>query len=144
MEQKDYLMRQIEEAGRVLAEAMAKLTGFKNQGQVREGIEKTSLELQNQMDIGFQELNDLEADHLLTHLEKNDKIFPENYEKLAELLTEVAEGMAQQNKKEEAKSMYEKVLSIYQYLEEYESAFSFDRFAKMEKIRAAKDELQNK
>jgi hypothetical protein len=40
--------------------------------------------------------------------------------------------------------MYEKVLSIYQYLEEYESAFSFDRFAKMEKIRSAKDELQNK
>lgn len=141
MEQKDFLMRQIEEAGRVLAEALSKLTGFKNQGKLHEGIEKTDQDLQNQMDVGLKELNELEADHLMTHLEKKEKIFPENYEKLAELLTEVAEGMAQQNEKEEAKNLYEKILSIYQYLEEYESAFSFDRFAKMEKIRAAMDEL---
>ncbi len=141
MEQKDYLMRQIEEAGRVLAEALSKMTGFKNKGKVHEGIEMTDQELKNQMNMGLKELNELQTDHLMTHLEKKEKIFPENYEKLAELLTEVAEGMAQQNNKEEAKSMYEKVLSIYQYLEEYESAFSFDRFAKMEKIRAAKDEL---
>lgn len=141
MEQKDYLLRQIEEAGRVLAEVLSKLTGFKNKGQVNEGIEKTDQILQNRMDIGLKELTALQNDHLMTHLEKKEKIFPENYDKLAELLTEVAEGMAQQNDKEEAKKLYEKILYIYQYLEEYESAFSFDRFAKMEKIRAAMGKL---
>ncbi len=141
MEYRDYLKRQIEEAGRVLARIMADLTGFKNQGKVNEGIENVQLTLKSELDLDLDHLMSISSGELIDELADNEKLQEENFDQLADLLTEMADGLMWQNQTEKAKDLYEKILILYQHLDQTATAFSFNRHAKMEKVSQKLQEI---
>lgn len=135
MEQRDYLMRQIEQAGKVLAKVMADLTGLKNQGKLHEGIEQAEQSLRDEMDLSIENLTGIPLDQMIHALMEKEHMFAENFEQLADLLVEVAEGYGQQGSLEKSKALYQRALALYEYVDEAGSAFSFNRHSKMQKIK---------
>lgn len=51
MEQKDYLMRQIDQLGQVLATILGKFLRLKTEGQVLEGLEYARQSMKEEFDI---------------------------------------------------------------------------------------------
>ena len=65
MEQRDYLMRQIEQLGQVLAKMLARLLGIKQKGSPSFGLEELRQTYKNELDIDLEEL---------IHIPENDII----------------------------------------------------------------------
>lgn len=131
MEQHDYLQRLIEQLGRVLGKVSSYLLGLKNRGQIEEGIEITSQALKGELDLDIQELTDIPADNFIETLKAKKSINNENLNKLADILFFIAENGQDKGKKE----LYEKCLTIYEYLEKSESVYSIIRQGKIERIK---------
>jgi len=141
MEQKDYLMRQIEQAGRVLGKVLADLTGMKNQGKLQEGIGQTEQTLQSELGLSIEELIGIPVDQLINSLLEKEHMFQENFEKLADLLVELGDGYEQQNYLEKSRDLYQRALVLYEHVDEAGSAFSFNRHSKIQRLKAQLDQM---
>ena len=133
MEQQDHLRRQIEQLGRVLGKILSDLVGLKQKGQVNQGIEITDRALKNELDLDTVELMAIPTDNFITTLKNTKGFNNENLDKLADILLVIANN--EENKNENRNMLYEKCLTIYQYLEKSEPIYSFDRHLKMERIK---------
>lgn len=129
MEQRDYLKKQIDQLGQVLAKIFSDLLGLKNSGQINAGLEITSQALKNELDIDIQALLDIPTDNFIDILTSQKNLTNDNLDKLAEILLLIADNRQDDNKK-----LYEKCLTIYEYLEKAENIYTLDRQWKMKRI----------
>ena len=129
MEQRDYLKKQIDQLGQVLAKIFSDLLGLKNSGQINAGLEITSQALKNELDIDIQALLDIPTDNFIDILTSQKNLTNDNLDKLAEILLLIADNRQDDNKK-----LYEKCLTIYEYLEKVENIYTLDRQWKMKRI----------
>ena len=130
MEQRDYLKKQIDQLGQVLAKIFSDLIGLKNSGQIITGIEITDQTLKNELDFDLQDLLDIPTDKFIDTLTTQKGLTNENLDKLAEILLLVADNLEDDNKK-----LFEKCLIIHEYLEKVDSIYSLDRYWKMKRIK---------
>lgn len=130
MEQQDYLKKQIDQLGQVLAKILSDLLGLKNKRQINNGIELTNQTLKTEIDFDIQELLDIPTDDFVNTLKKQKNLTNDNLAKLAEILLLIADNGQTDNKK-----LYKKCLTIYEYLEKAENIYSLDRQWKIERIK---------
>ena len=135
MEQRDYLKKQIDQAGKVLEKMLADLLGFKSQAQLTERVEATRKALHDQLDIDTEALMNIPSVDLLQILEIEKKLSKENMGKLADIWLLMADR--EQMKSKLQATIYEKCLTIYEYLEKVENSASFDRHLKIIRIKNA-------
>ena len=132
MEQQDYLKRQIDQLGQVLAKIFSDLLGLKNYGQINAGLEITNQTLKNELDFDIQDLLDIPTDIFIDTLTTQKGLTNNNIDKLAEILLLIAENRQDDNKK-----LFEKCLTIYEYLEKVENVYKLDRQWKINRIKNA-------
>src|SRR5690606_35095203 len=132
MEQQDYLKKQIDQLGKVLAKIFSDLLGLKNNGQFNAGLEITNQTLKNELDFDIQDLLDIPTENFINTLTTQKKLTNENLDKLAEILLLIAD-----NKQGDNKKLYEKCLTIYEHLEKSENIYTLDRQWKMNRIKNA-------
>ena len=126
MVQGDYLLRQVEQLGKVLGMLI-----------FSKGNGKLNMEIANQAfkseGLGFDidELLSLDEENLIDFLKTDKNIDVKNLEKLADILLFVAEN----NISEFSDKLYVMSLKMYKYLEELESIYSFERNIKIDKIQ---------
>jgi len=130
MEQ-DYIMRQINQIGRVLGKIFATILGLRKQGNVSESIEITNQTLKSELDFDIEELIAIYNNDLINFLIKEKNFNNNNIEKLADILYIIADE-ALKDKKEK---IYEKCLVMYEYLDKFGDIFSLDRHMKIEQIK---------
>lgn len=130
MEQQDYLKKQIDQLGQVLAKIFSDLLGLKNNGQINAGLKITNQTLKNELDFDIQDLLDIPTDKFIDTLTKQKNLTNDNLDKLAEILLLIADNRQDDNKK-----LYEKCLTIYEYLEKVENIYTLDRQRKMNRIK---------
>ncbi|MCZ2224118.1 MAG: hypothetical protein LC122_10880 [Chitinophagales bacterium] len=130
MEQQDYLKKQIDQLGQVLAKIFSDLLGLKNSGQINAGLEITNQTLKSEIDFDIQELLDITTGDFVNTLKKQKNLTNDNLAKLAEILLLIADNGQTDNKK-----LYEKCLTIYEYLEKEENIYTLDRQWKIERIK---------
>ena len=135
MEQRDFLQRQIEQAGRVLGKLLAKAAGLKNQGQASETMEEMDQTLTNELNISIGELTGIPVDQLVNTLLEKEKIFEDHLEQLADLLVQLADGYGRKNAQQDAAALYQRALALYEYVDQAGSVFSFNRHSKMQKVK---------
>lgn len=131
MEQQDHLKKQIDQLGRVLGKILSDLLGLKNQGQINDGIEITNQALKGELDLDMQALIDIQTDNFINTLKIEKNFNNENLDKLADVLLLIADNKQDKDKK----MLYEKCLTIYEYLEKTENVYSLDRQWKIERIK---------
>lgn len=130
MEERDYLKKQIDQMGQVFAKMLSSLLGLKNNGQVNEGLEMTNQTLKKELDFTIQELIDLPTDELIEYLTAQKNLTNENLDKLSEILLFYAE-----NSQVEKEKLYNRCLTIYEYLDSVESIYSLERQWKIQRIK---------
>lgn len=134
MERRDYLEKQIEELGRVLAKILGEFWGLKNNGQAGRGIEHARQSLNEELDI--------DLDHLLAcDKEKLSEIFSEkttwnetNLDKLAELFFEIAVTYKEQGDFHRTRIICNRILDIYEYIKLVSNVYSLSRYQKTREI----------
>lgn len=131
MEQHDYLQRLIEQIGRILGKISGHLLGLRNKGQIENGIEITHQTLKGELDLDIRELINIQPDNFIKTLKAKQGFNNENLDKLADILSLIAENTQGQDKKK----LYGKCLMIYEYLEKEENVYSFAREGKIERIK---------
>lgn len=130
MEQQDYLKKQIDQLGQALAKIFSVMLGLKNNGQINAGIEITNQSLKNEIDLDIENLLDIPTEDFINTLITQKNITNDNLDKLAEILLLIADNGQLDNKK-----LYEKCLTIYEYLEKVENIYTLNRQWKIERIK---------
>lgn len=130
MEQQDYLKKQIDQLGQALAKIFSDLLRLKNNGQINAGLEITNQTLKTELDFDIQNLLDIPTDKFIDTLTTQKNLTNDNLDKLAEILLLIADNRQDDNKK-----LYEKCLTIYEYLERVENIYTLDRQWKMNRIK---------
>jgi hypothetical protein len=136
MQQEDWLIRQINQLGRVLGKILADLLGLKTKGQVGEGIEAAEQALKGELDLDISHLAAMPTDRFIITLREGKQFTDENFEMLADIFLIVAEELDQNDRDNgKKKQLLEKALIIYEYLDKTGSTYSFERHNKIEKIK---------
>lgn len=140
MEFEDYFKRQIDEIGKMLAALLGRLASLKMEDQFGQGLDLVKQTLDEESLLSYDDLSSVPPEKLIDHLNKKN-IRHENYEQMAELFYEIAEGLENTNR-EAAMDFYEKSLKIHVFLNQSGSVYSFERHYKIDEIREILD--QNK
>jgi len=135
MEQRDYLMRQIEQLARVLGKVLFDLLGLKNRGKISESIETTTRSLISELDIDLEKLVSIKRDELIDTLISQMRFNNGNLEILAEILMQTGDNFYEINNAHKGESFCQTSLLIYEYLEKSDNTYSFERKEKVEKLK---------
>jgi hypothetical protein len=136
MEQRDYLLRQIEQFGRVLGKMIADLIQLRSQGAVNEYLASLDLERKAGLHQDIDELLDIPAENLISVLTSEKKLSNAMLGELADLLMRIAGNHdAEPVDKHRIKGIYQRCVILYQYLDKEDNTFSFERQEKIEWLR---------
>lgn len=135
MEKRDYLMDQIEQLGQALALLFSRLYGLKSQGKIPEAIEMINQSLVSELGLDITDLSAIPTDDFILTLKEKKKFNYANLEQLADILLLIAdESEGNKSVHEQSQDLYVKCLSIYNYLNERDLTYSFERQSKIERI----------
>lgn len=134
MPQRDYILRQIDEAGIVLARLVAMLFGLKQQGKSDEGLGLVQQTLKTGLDWDLETLLAIPDEDFIADLTENKGLKPENLHKLAEILYALADNdlsaFAQRLQ------LQAKCLLLYEFLNNSTTAIlDFERKTKIQRLR---------
>jgi hypothetical protein len=130
MEQRDYLLKQVEHLGQVLGKILSKLLDIRKRCTVN--IIAVSRIFSEEIDFSIEKLYGIENYNLINVLKDEMNLDIKNLEKLADIFLIVAESI----NNNEDKKFYQMGLIIFQYIEKTESTYSFERNQKINKIQA--------
>lgn len=135
MEQRDILLEQFEQMGRVLGEMLANFLRLRRQGQVAEGLAMSRERMQSELQVDMDELLMTEEAAMDAYLQARN-LTAEHTELLAELLMEI--GEAHHVSDTEISQQYlEKSLLLLRIADQQSEMLSFDRLqmkAQIEKL----------
>jgi hypothetical protein len=136
VEQKDYLMRQIEQLGQVLAQMLARLLGIKQKGNTSFGLEELRQTYKNELDIDLEELIQIPENDLIAFLINKNKNFENQLEIVADILHATAENYNKNDKVDEGNKLLRKSIYILEYIHSSGKDFSIDRASKIENLKS--------
>ncbi len=128
MFQEDYLLRQINQLARALGKLVFDFMGIKNTGLIEEYHQVADKILKEEIDYNLTELLEIPDDEFVSHLLRKDGFNDANLNLLADLFYEMGSYLA----KKEALPYLKKALILYQYVENHDSTYSFERRKKIE------------
>ena len=128
----DFLLKQIEELGRVLGQILMNILGLKNNTPAGRLIEETCQTLRSDVDLDLDQLLEVPMDQFVQVLQENKAMNDANLDRFAAILFHIAENTEE---KEKAIPFYERSLIIYSYLDHYSNLYSFERSYYLEQIR---------
>ncbi len=131
MPQRDYLLRQFEQFGEVLA----RLLGFKNKGKLDETLEIIDESLIELLKIDSAYLNSLTTDEIINELVGKRYLNVDQLKIAAHLLFEEAEIFFIKENKLNYLPRYHKAMILFEYIEKAEKVFSIELNEKIEKIK---------
>lgn len=131
MEQKDYLMIQIEQFGQVLGKLLADLLSLKNTPKLKFAENYVNEAFNAELNLNFDEIVSLSSSEIIEKLKKESKYSEENLEKIADLFMFIAENEIETNTSK--KLLYQKSLEIFENLNSGE-IYSMERFFKIQQI----------
>ena len=131
MEQKDYLLRHLDQ----LAIVLARLLGLKQEGKISEAWETVDKALAGMKLPNLDKLSQLGRHDILDTLQRDLHLENVQLEVVAELLYEAGELQVEQNQKAKAKDLFRKALELFDHVSLDEKIYSFEREAKTARMR---------
>jgi len=129
MHKRDYLVKQFEEFGKV----MAILLGLKKDGNIPEYLDLINESVKKYTQTELEFVESIDDDQLITILTAEKKLNDEQLKMLADLMYEKAEYHLNQSQELEATNCYKKAYSIYLFLKENATlTYSLDMHYKIE------------
>lgn len=139
MTQRDIIKDQIEQLGRVLGKITAELLDLDNRGDLNDGIELATQQLQNEADIDLNKLVLMSEEELKSFF-ANKNFESVTMDRLADLLVQLGKRNLQLHPTEVEK-YFQTALRIYNLADEHSGTFCF---AKAEKVRKVEGLIQQR
>lgn len=131
MEQRDYLLRQIEIMTQTLVNLIRRLLGLKEINE-EETQQATDEMLKENLNISLSEIINTPLDKLVDWVLDQEGIHTTNVDLFAEILTLNAQASSDPQRK---LKLYERALELYNWLDEKSGIFSIERHQKMITIK---------
>ena len=128
---RDYIMKQIDQLGTVLNRIVIALVQRKKGAPEELSFDQINALLTDHLDLDIPKLLLLDNNELTDVLKTEYNLTNELIGQLGDILYEIAE-LDQNVYSTEA--LYQKALTIFQYLEKHDNVFSFDRHQKIKKM----------
>lgn len=130
MFRKDFLEKQLEQIGLVVTKLLSDLLPLKNQNNTNLGLEKINEVLKGEFDLSLQTIRELNITGLLDYLTAT-KNFKAGH---LDLLADTLHASIDFAKPEEQKILCEKVLLIFEHVNQLNKTYSSDRQQKINNL----------
>ncbi len=135
MIKREFLKRQLEELGRDLEKVIASIQNLKEQGKFIEGIDMVQNSLGSIFDLSIEKVLSMLPDNFPERLLKEKKLTPVHLSYLGDILFAASELYDDEGETEKVKLLHNKILSVFNYINETEKTFSSSRNNKIEIIK---------
>ena len=135
MEQRDYMMRQIEQLGQVLALILARLLNIKQVPSASLSLDEIMSIYSDELDFTLDLILQTPKEKLIELLTTRIKFIDRHFEKMAEILSETADLYDSSGQADTARDLREKSILIYEHLQETTGVYSLDRMMKISEIK---------
>lgn len=139
MEKRDYLMHQIEQMGKVLAQVVATFLRLKSKGKVEEGIHTSNEQLQTELDIDMESLAGLDKTALKDFF-ADRKFTSAHLKTFSNYMEEVGKSIVVQQP-ERGIRFLKMAIQILELADEMTGTFSFERMQRIENLKKELAEL---
>lgn len=129
MPREDSLMRQISELGFALKRLMERMKGGKTGGGLILDSDTVNVTLHEELGFDLNTLLTLERENIIPFLLENPGFSADNLELFADYLADIGKDSPHQ------RNLYEKAVTIYEYVNKATATFSMERQNKLQKIR---------
>jgi hypothetical protein len=136
MIRKDYLEKQLEQLAIALAKLVSELIKSKSEGNIETGIEQANEFCKTEFDITLNEFNEIDSAELISYLTKNKQLNTGKLNILADLLFATTQIIEKSEEEIKTKTFYNKLLLIYNYIDEKDKTFSASRQEKVTTIKS--------
>jgi len=130
MPQEDYLKREIDKLGKLLAKALADLLNLKSKGKFSEGTENIEKVFETELNLSIKSLVLIPETEFLSFLSQIKNLNNKQLELIADILTEIADH----SKEETSSGIYKRALLIYRHVTENEIDYSIHRHYRIESL----------
>lgn len=130
MEQRDYLLRQIEIMTQTLANLIRRLLGLKEINE-EEAVQATDEMLMDSLNISVAEILNTPLDNMVDLILSKESIHETNIDLFAEVLVINAKASVDLERK---RRLFERALTLYKWLDKKSGTFSIERHQKMNEI----------
>jgi len=133
MEQRDFLLREIEKIGAIMSAIRQKFFGGKGNLAItlEQQVKETKAMLLNKMSFDFEKFLDLSVEETSEYIKTFEGFSVENIEVLAEIISEIGFN----NKCDNSQKYLEKAQQLYELCGFKSKSFSFEREAKINAIK---------
>jgi len=135
MIQRDFIKRQLEELGRAVAKIISGILKLKELGKLDEGIVIAQETLESTFDLDIEITLSLPLDNFVETLIIEKKYNSVHLNYLGDVLFVAAELFELKGDDRRSKDLYQRVLIIFNYIDQTEKTFSLERNNKIEKIK---------
>lgn len=135
MEQRDYLMRQIEQLGQVLARALARLLNIKEVPDASLSLDDIKQVYGDELDMNLDIILETRKEEIVEVLTSRIRFLDHHLEKVAELLSETATLYERSDEHGIAGDLREKAILVLEYLQDNSGEYSLDRVMKITHLR---------
>jgi hypothetical protein len=136
MEQRDYLMRQIEQLGQVLARMLARLLNIKEATPGGLTIEEIKRIYGDELDLTLDLILETHVENLVDVLTMRIKFMDHHLENMAEILTETADLYETLGEPETSGDLLGKSIRIYEHMQETSGTYSLERALKISELNS--------
>lgn len=137
MEQRDYLLRQIQQMAQALVALIRKLTGLKEESSEEEVQQTTNEMLKEQFNMELQDVMHLPVEEVADWIIEKKGLHKDNIELFADVLKLNAEARSNIHDKQK---LLEAALGLYSYADKTGDTFSIERHKKMNEIKVLLEE----
>jgi len=128
----DYLKKQIDQLGKVVAKVLRDLMGLKSDFRITEAEEMVNTVFEKELGFNFDEMLERKNDDFILFLIKDKKFSQETLEDIANILFEI--GITLEDKNKQA-NYFQKAILLFEHLNTERKTFSFDFMVKINKMK---------
>ena len=135
MEQRDYMMRQIEQLGQVLARMLARLLNIKQVPDAGLSLDEIKQVYSDELDLSLDLVLGTPADRLIEILRHDLKFIDQHLEKMVEILSETADILDKTTDNEASRELRIKSIIILEHLQDSSGNYSMERITRITELK---------
>ena len=135
MEQRDYMMRQIEQLGQVLARMLARLLNIKQVQDAGLSLDEIKQIYSDELDLTLDLVLQTPGDKLIELLTSDLKFIDQHLEKMAEILSETSDILDKTTDNEASVELREKSIIILEHLQDSTGNYSMERINRITELK---------
>ncbi len=134
MPKEDYIEKHLNQMSRALGKVLFNAMGDSNEGQIKLSVELLEQKIEEVLVLPFEKTIEINNDEFISELINKRDFNEDNFQKLADLLFQLALMNQSQNNQEKSVRLFKKCLALYLQVDKTSTVFSFERNQRVKMI----------